>query len=250
MAAARPRGSLAAPERCSRVSFYVAIYRQARPDRVQHLLSAIRRSFAASRTVTPGRQAARVFQRLNEPTTLLSLAEWDSQATFEEYRASPAFRGTTEDIGPAPTLDYLRRLYLFERMNQRAAVMACATVTVSFDREHDVSDYLLGLAQQDMAARPGLVSREVYRRVQEEDATACFLVVHSWRALADLEQFRADTAARFEANLGRWGATVTRFTGEIAVEYSRVDDVPDRRGSLSSRPPHAQSENPDADLMP
>jgi quinol monooxygenase YgiN len=206
------------------VSFYVAIYRQARPDRVQQLLSAIRRSFAASRTAAPGRQAARVFQRLNEPTTLLSLADWDSQAAFEEYRASPAFDETTVDIGPPPTLEYLRRLYLFERMNERAGIVACATITVPFEYEADLYDYLTGPAQREAVQRPSLVSREVYRRVHSEQPRSRFLVVHSWRSLTDLEQFRAVNASQLEENLNRWEATVARFTGAIAVQFSRVHD--------------------------
>lgn len=220
------RGALQPTERRQRMSFYVAIYRQAQPDRVQQLLSTIRRSFAASRTATPGRQAARVFQRLNEPTTLLSLAEWDSQDAFEAYRASPAFDETTEDIGPPPTLDYLRRLYLFERMNERAAVVASATITVDAAQEANVYGYLMGSAQRAMVGRPGLVSREVYQRTGTELPRACFLVVHSWRTLADLEHFRNSDVSQFEASLTRWGAVVTRFTGEIAAEYSRVDDAP------------------------
>jgi quinol monooxygenase YgiN len=207
--------------------YFVAIQRRAWPDRLHDLLAAIRRSFAASRTAAPGRHAARVFQRLNEPTTLLSLAECDSQAAFEAYQASPTFAGTTDEIGPPPVIEPLRRLYLFERMNERAVVIACATLTVPGEHEDAALEYLMGPAQLSMVSTPGLVCRELYRGSADDRPASRFLVVHGWRSIADLDRFRSGDVTRFEDTLATWGATMERFTGEVAIEYSRLDQPGD-----------------------
>ena len=82
--------------------FFVATYRQAWPDRVADLLSSIRYSFETSRTAAPGRQMSRVFQRLDNPCSLVTIGEWDNQADYEAHRASPAFEATTANSGPPP----------------------------------------------------------------------------------------------------------------------------------------------------
>ena len=43
--------------------------------------------------------------------------------------------------------------------------------------------------------------------------------------IADLEQFRSTSAQHLERELTALGATLSRFTGEIAVEYSLQDWV-------------------------
>lgn len=202
--------------------FYVAIYQQAWPEQLPQLLAAIKSSFAASRTATPGRQTARVFQRLNEPTTLLSVGEWDSQAAYEAHRSSPAFEQTMAVSGPPPDIEYLQRLHLFERMNERAVVVACVTILAPRESLAQIEEFLRGPAQLNMVATPGIVSRELYRG-QAGQPVVRLLVVHGWRSLTDLERFRRADAPHFEGTLRSWGATVERFTGEIAAEYSRLE---------------------------
>lgn len=203
--------------------FFVAIYQEAWPNRVQELLAAIRGSFDA-RGLNPGRRNARVFQRLNEQTRLLAVAEWESQAAYESLRQSPDFVRITATCGPPPTIEYLERLHLFSRVNERPAVVACATVDAAAGRVADVEAFLRGPSQREVVSSPGLVARELYRST---GALTRVLSVHSWRSLADLERFRTTVEPRLESALQGLGATVSRFTGEIAVEYALQDRTPE-----------------------
>ena len=199
--------------------FFVATYQEAWPNHVQQLLATIRGSFAA-RSSHPGRRNARVFQRLNEPTQLLAITEWESQAAHESLRQSPEFVQMTTACGPAPTFEYLERLHLFHRMNQRTAVVACTTVEAPDEVLPEVEAFLRGPAQRELVSTTSVVTRELYRSIETGRR---FLAVTSWRSIADLERFRANTAQRMEQELTATGATLARFTGEIAVEYSVQD---------------------------
>ena len=202
--------------------FFVATYQEAWPDRAQELLAAIRGSFA-DRTLAPARRNARVFQRLNEQTRFLTVSEWESQAAYESLRQSAEFVETSALCGPRPTAEYFERLHLFLRMNQRAAVVVCATIDAAADRVAEAEAFLRGASQREMVTVSGLVSRELYQSI---DTSARFLVVLSWRSIAELEQFRATDAPRVESALQRLGCTLERFTGEIAAEYAPQDRTP------------------------
>ncbi|MCC7369911.1 MAG: antibiotic biosynthesis monooxygenase [Chloroflexi bacterium] len=207
--------------------FFVAIRQQAWPDRLPMLLAAIRDNFAASRMNAPGRHAARVFQRLHEPTSLLAISEWENQAAYEAHRGSAELRLAMEAAGPTATIDTLDRLHLFERMNERPGVVACVTIAMAAEHLHAVETFLLGPTRRSMVASPSLASRELYRFQQPVEGQRQLLVVHSWRSLADLDRFRSLDALEFEQRLRDLGATVDRFTGEIAAEYSRMQRLPD-----------------------
>ena len=202
--------------------FFVAIRQEAWPEQLPGLLAAIRKNFASSATNAPARHSARVFQRLNEPTSLLSIGEWTSQADYELHRWSADFQRAVESAGPRATVHYLDRLHHFERMNERAGVVACATITLPRDRLTEAEAFLLGPTRRNMVASPALVSRELYRFQEEVDGQRRLLVVHSWRSLQDLEHFRSADALQFEQRLREFGGSVERFTGQIAVEYVRA----------------------------
>ena len=201
------------------VPFFVATYQEAWPNHVHQLLAAIRGSFAA-RAVQPGRRNTRVFQRLNEQTRLLAIAEWESQAAYEALQQSQQPEQVGPTCGPPPTIEYLERLHLFHRMKQRAAVVACTTVEAPPERFVEVEAFLRGPAQREVVATASVVTRELYRSMETGRR---LLAVTSWSAIADLEQFRATSAQRLEHELTALGATLSRFTGEIAAEYSLHD---------------------------
>ena len=205
--------------------FFVATYRQAWPDRVSDLLTSIKRSFEVSRTAAPGRHTSRVFQRLEDPTSLVSIGEWDNQAAYEAHHGSQAFEEATVETGPPPVIVFLRRIHLFERMNDRAAVVACVTITVPAERADSVESFLRGPAQANMVATPGIVFRELYRSYPDDQPTVRLLVAHGWRSIADLERFRRADAPHFQSTLSSLGANVERFTGEIAAQFSRLDQL-------------------------
>jgi quinol monooxygenase YgiN len=204
------------------VPFFVAIYQEAWPDYEQTLLAAIRDNFAA-RARYPGRRSARVFQRLNDPTRLLTIGEWENQAAYLSLRQSPDFEETVATCGPPPTIEYLERLHLFHRMSQRPAVVTCSTIDAPIERMAQVEACVRG-PLHDPTMNPGLISSELYRPLGNPRR---LVVVHSWRALADLERFRATDSPGLEHELTRLGGTVARFTGEIAAEFSIPERVSD-----------------------
>ena len=177
---------------------------------------------ASPRALSPGRRNARVFQRLNEPTRLLAIGEWASQAAYESLRQSPELVRRTATCGPPPTIEYLERLHLFARFNERPAIVACVTIDATADRSGEAEAFMRGPSQREVVTQPGLVSRELYRSTAP--ATR-LLSVHGWRSLDDLERFRTTVEPRLDSELHARGATVSRFTGEIVVEYS-LQDLP------------------------
>ena len=197
--------------------YFVAIHQEAWPDRVEELLDTIRANLAASATLHPSRRSTRVFQRLGRPTQLLSLGLWDSEAAFEEFRRSAIFVETSSRCGPPPRIEPLTQLRFFERMEHRASVMACSTLTTSPERAAAVESVLLGEQHRVVEQVPGLVCREVCR---EQASAGHILLVHHWQSMADLDRFRASEALRGEATLQQLGATTERFTGLLAAEFS------------------------------
>jgi quinol monooxygenase YgiN len=202
------------------MTFFVAIYQEVLPDRVQGLLSTIRSSLTSARAAHPGRQRVRVFQRLGQPAHFLSLGEWESQAAFERDRASFSFLEADDASGPAASVEYFQRLHQFVRMEQRPAVVACATISAPAERRPDVEAFLRGAAQHDVVNTAGLTSRELYRSIS---TAGRLMVVHGWRSIADLERFRTSDVPLIETTLTRLGASVERFTGEITAQYSLGD---------------------------
>ena len=197
--------------------FFVAIYQEAWPDHLAELLDTIRTNLAASPTLHPSRRSTRVFRRLEHPTQLLALGLWESQAAFEEFQRSPVFVETVNRCGTPPRIEPLEQLRFFERMEHRATVMACSTLTAPPERAADVLAVLLSQQHRAVEQVPGLDCREVYR----EQATAGhILLVHQWQSMADLDRFRAAEALRGEATLQELGATTERFTGVLAAEFS------------------------------
>jgi len=199
------------------MAFFVAIHQEAWPDRLEQLLSTIREHLAASLRVHPGRRSTRVFQRLGRPTQLLALGLWDTQAAFEQFRSSRTFVETIAVCGPPPRVEVLDQLRFFERMEHRAAVMACSTLTAPPANAAAVEATLLGEQHRAVERVEGLVCREVYRA---RDTAGHILLVHSWRSLADLERFRVGESVRGAAALQELGATTERFTGALAAEFS------------------------------
>ncbi|MFN8635677.1 MAG: antibiotic biosynthesis monooxygenase [Chloroflexota bacterium] len=199
--------------------FVVAVHLEARPERLDDLLATVRASLSAARTLHPGRRSTRVFQRLGSPTSLLEVTEWTAEEAFERFRQGSEFAEIVAACRLIPEAEPLQRLRHFERMDQRVAVAACATITAAPELAASVEATLLSEAHQQIARADGLVWREIYR---SQAATGRLLVLHGWRALADLERFRESGSQRGEAALAALGATTTRFTGTLAAELSSL----------------------------
>jgi len=202
------------------VSFFVAVFREVPADRLADVLSTIRGDFAASRRLHPGRRGTRLFQRLNYPTHLLEIAEWDTVAEYEQLRRTASYQAATVLSDPPARIEYLTRLRLFARMSVPAAVVGCVILTNPPEHAEALEAFVLGDARHSLEAAPGLVTHEVYRMGSGGDR---WLVVHSWRTIEDLERFRAGDRQTFNARLQELGVTIERLTNVVAAELSRLD---------------------------
>jgi quinol monooxygenase YgiN len=199
--------------------FFTAIYQEARPDRLEGLLGTIRQSLAGARTLHPGRRTTRLFQRIGQPTQLVSISEWSDEDAFEQFRSWPVFVEAATAAGPIPRIEPLQPLRRFERMDRRAALASCVTITAPAATADAVQELLLGEMHAPVKSMSGLVSREVYRL---RALPSRFLIVRSWTSLADLDRFRAVDVPQLDRIHGQLGATVERFTGALAAEFSLV----------------------------
>jgi quinol monooxygenase YgiN len=197
--------------------FFVVVAFQARPGRVDTLLSAIRSDLAASASRSPSRRFARVYQHHSDATRLFAIEEWQQQADFDRYTNSVAYADAVIECTSAPRADALERLQHYRHMPHAPAFLSCATVTAPADRASDVEDFICDRQRRDALTADGLVLRAVYRVA---GSPGRLLVLHGWRNLEDLQVF-AETFDRSVASaLTPLGATLEQFTGLIAAEYS------------------------------
>lgn len=199
------------------MTFYVQTYREAPATTLDDVVARIRHWLAESPATRPTRRAARVFQRLHEPSHVLTLSEWNDEAAFWEFSASPEFRELDALTGQQPTIVPLVPLIRSEHMARRATVGSCVTIAVSAEADDELREFLVGRAHDVVKALPGLVSREVYRA---RDIPHTYLVVHSWTTLEHLERFRATHALRLDEVHDRLGTTVVAFTGGLTAQFS------------------------------
>jgi quinol monooxygenase YgiN len=199
------------------VAYFVAIFQEAWPDHLDDLLGTIRHSLASAPSLHPGRRTTRLFQRIGRPTQLLSVGEWTDERAFEQFRRWSVFVETNSVSGPPPGIEPLTPLRRFERMEQRISLASCVWVTAPPESTAAVREFLLRDAHESVRTMAGLVSREVY---QAREAPGRFLVVRGWRSLADLDRFRASNAPGYDEVHRQLGATVDRFTGALAAEFS------------------------------
>ena len=200
--------------------FFVAVFREVPADRLDEVLAAIRGDFAASRRLHPGRRGTRLFQRLNYPTHLLEIAEWDSLAEFEQLRRTARYQAATVQADPPARIEYLTRLRLFARMSVPAAVVGCVILTSPRVHADALEGFILNDERQGVEAAAGLVTHEVYRMGPTSER---LLVVHSWRTMDDLERFRASDRRQYDLTLNQLGVTTERLTNVVAAELSRLD---------------------------
>jgi heme-degrading monooxygenase HmoA len=202
------------------VPFFVAVFREVPAVRLDEVLATIRGDFAASRRLYPGRRGMRLFQRLNYPTHLLEIAEWDSLAEYEQLRRTARYQAATVQADPPARIEYLTRLRLFARMSAPAALVGCVILTVPREHADALEAYILNDVRRGVERAAGLVTHEVYRM---GPTSGRLLVVHSWRTMEDLERFRAGDRPRYEETLRKLKVTTERLTNVVAAELSRLD---------------------------
>jgi quinol monooxygenase YgiN len=214
------------------VAFFVAVHQQVRPEHLDEVLVTMRGDFATSQRLHPGRRSTRVFQRLNYPTHLLAVGEWDSQDAYEMLKRTPHYRAVTVEADPPARIEYLKRIRIFARMAARPAIAGCVMLAVSSEHADTLERFLLDEVRWGVESAPGLISHEVYRVCQEPGR---LLVVHSWRSLDDLESFRSTDRKRYDATLAELGVSTERLTGIVAAQFSRLDSASDRAIPLEPR---------------
>jgi len=187
---------------------------------LDRVLADMRGDFAASRRENPGRRSARVFQRLDAPTELLAIGEWDSQADYERLRASPAYATDTVAATPPARIEYLQRLRTFARMATAPLVYSCVTLEAPPEHARELEPHLLRDMSSAIEWSPGLISREIYRI---GEAPGRVLIVHGWRSMDDLDAFRRDATAQHDGWLNERQVRITMFAGAMAAQYLRLD---------------------------
>jgi hypothetical protein len=108
-------------------------------------------------------------------------------------------------------------------MYDHALVVTRAIITVPVEKAADVEGYLRGPAQQSMVSTAGFVFRELYRGYSDDQPTVRLLRAHGWRSLSDMDRFRRADVSQYDTTLNMLGATVERFAGQIADQFSRLD---------------------------
>ena len=204
----------------SRLPFFVAVHQDVRPELLDQVLATMRGYFAQSYRAHPGRRSSRIFQRLGEPTSLVAVAEWDSERDFEKLRQTASYQQVTEQADPAARIETLTLLRSFVRMLRQPAYVACIRFTAPPENAEALEAVILGKVRRDVEASEGLLGHEVFRVGVRPGQ---LLIVHSWASLDDLEQFRARTRPRHRVLIQGLGTVTERFTGTIAVQYSRQD---------------------------
>ena len=70
------------------MAFFVLTYRESQPDRLDGVLGRITENLADPNSAHPGQRTTRLFQRLGQPTHLLSVSEWTDERSFMEFLGS------------------------------------------------------------------------------------------------------------------------------------------------------------------
>ena len=199
------------------MAFFVAIHQQAKPERVGDLLAVIRANLDAVLQLHPGRRSTQVYQLLDRPEQILSLATWESQSAFDVFRQSPSFVTAAESWSVSIQVEELEQPRRLDHMARRSRVLGCAIFTSPPERAADVEAYLLDERHLEIDRAAGLASHAVYR---SRARPGRILSTHSWESLTDLEGFRVSDTPRVLNGLVAFGATMERFTGVLAAEYS------------------------------
>jgi heme-degrading monooxygenase HmoA len=196
--------------------FHVVVRMQAQAERLAEVLALVQREFSRSPTQGIGRRRGRLFQRLDAPTDLIGIIEWENQQRYDAYRSSATHRAILDGLAGASHARYCQRLFSFERVMQRAEVAACALIEGPASEHARMQAFVTEEGRAELLASPGLIGHEVYRA---HKGPSGYIVVHQWRTLADLERFRSEKSVRHEAVLAELGATIERFTGHLTAEY-------------------------------
>jgi hypothetical protein len=98
--------------------------------------------------------------------------------------------------------------------------LACAIVSASTERVAEVERFICDDQRREALIAEGLVLRAVYRIAEQAGR---LLVLHGWRADADLRAYVAKGERDPGAALSTTGARAEQFTGRIVAQFSWLE---------------------------
>jgi len=164
-----------------------------------------------------GRRVARLYQHVDDPTWLLSLAEWSSREAFEAYRRSAPVPGTPDQLQRLPSCRTYRRLTLFERVLTAVASVQVAIVDGPAETQAVRRDLALAYQRPDVRGRPEPALLQVHEAL---DGGPGLLVIAGWGAGDPLLQAGRDLERVLLDRLLASGGTALRFVGRVLAETS------------------------------
>ncbi|MCC7371175.1 MAG: antibiotic biosynthesis monooxygenase [Chloroflexi bacterium] len=173
---------------------------------------------AARSGAPPARRRVHVFQALDDPQSMLYVAEWSSRPAFEAYRDQgdpDTFEAVLRD---REAVNICERLMFFGNYAYRAQVTRCIVVDLPAGAAADVQQVLLPNGRWAMHGSAGLVRYTVYREITHARR---YVIVHGWQSTADLEA-QSPRRAALEAALAGFSVTLRQFVGH---EYASTDPL-------------------------
>ena len=164
-----------------------------------------------------GRRVARLYQHVDDPTWLLSLAEWSSREAFEAYRRSSPMPGTPDQPQRPPSCRTDRRLTLFERVLTPVATVQVAIVDGPAETQAARRDLVLAYHRSDVRGRPEPALLQVDEAL---DGGPGLLVIAGWAAGGPLPPAGQDLERVLLDRLLASGGTAQRFVGRVLAEAS------------------------------
>lgn len=148
------------------------------PGHEDAILQMAAEQFSPSGQVVEGRHYARLYQHLDDSTRLLYVAEWESEAAFNAYRATEPYPSHREQLQSVPSIRFYRRLANFERVSLRAD-LACVCFVSGPPEQHDaIREAALQLHHGAARREPGLVSLVTSER---DEQPASLVIASEWQ---------------------------------------------------------------------
>ena len=161
--------------------------------------------------------AGRLLQQIDDPDLFLYVGEWSSRDVFSR-RINGRNPPLPDDIFVPGSVNYYRRLLLWERAGLEPALVACSRIVVPADRIDEVTDFIRAEIRERAPHRAGLVGAGLF---QDIDHRATVVVLYEWLTRDAFEAFERDNMTRFGEALAPFDGRVHRFVGLSQISVAR-----------------------------
>jgi heme-degrading monooxygenase HmoA len=204
------------------VSIAVVTRRLARPGLGAQLVAAL--VALPDATSHGGWQQARVFQDIDRPDIVLLLHYWATEADYAAHArqwSPPAL----DELCVAPALRRVyHRLAAYRTPGAPPAhVMSYLQHRFPAAARGAVLQFLRDVAGPAVQAQPGLVSRELYAALDEDDR---IFALHGWASRAAWDHWLEESAPLLRPGLQELGCTIRRFILRTRGELERATTSP------------------------